>query len=397
MSSVSSVSDDRPASDVADSLVDADVEYPIHIGADLLNRVGDLIARAAPAYRYAIVTDDNVAPLHATTVARALSASGSSRVETFVMPAGESHKTRATWAEISDAMMAWGAGRDTTVVAVGGGVVGDVAGFVAATYMRGVPVVQLPTTLLAMTDAAVGGKTGVDTPGGKNLVGAFHDPRLVVMAIETLATLPIDALRTGLAEVIKHGVIADAAYFARVLELLPHIGRADRMFATSTDHRTDPPRAWLDTLTEIVTGSVRIKASVVASDARESGARHTLNFGHTIAHAIEHLTAFAVPHGEAVAIGMVAEARIAERLGLAETDIAAPIVEALTTASLPTTIPATLDPADIVAATKSDKKSRSGDVRYALPTAIGAMDRNEGRYSRPVSDAVVIDVLRSAR
>src|SRR5215207_7049806 len=185
--------------------------YCVSIAEGLLDRLGDLVADAAPAHRYALVTDSTVRDLYA---ARALGALPAGAGGPFVVPAGESHKTRESWARLTDELLAAGFGRYTAVIALGGGVVGDLAGFVAATFMRGVPYVQVPTTLLAMIDASVGGKTGVDTPAGKNLVGAFHQPQCVIIDPELLQTLPDAHLRAGLAEAVKHGAIADAEYLA---------------------------------------------------------------------------------------------------------------------------------------------------------------------------------------
>src|SRR5215207_9950142 len=194
--------------------------YCVSIAEGLLDRLGDLVADAAPAHRYALVTDSTVRDLYA---ARALGALPAGAGGPFVVPAGESHKTRESWARLTDELLAAGFGRDTAVIALGGGVVGDLAGFVAATFMRGVPYVQVPTTLLAMIDASVGGKTGVDTPAGKNLVGAFHPPAAVLIDPLALATLPARELVAGLAEALKHGVVADADYFAELEAALPEL------------------------------------------------------------------------------------------------------------------------------------------------------------------------------
>jgi 3-dehydroquinate synthase len=349
--------------------------YPVYVGTGLLPEAGAIVAAAAPAHRYAVVSDDTVAALHADTVLASLP---SDRTRLFSIPPGESEKTRERWIELTDALFAWGAGRDTTIVALGGGVIGDLAGFVAATFMRGVRVVQVPTTLLAMVDAAVGGKTGVDTRHGKNLVGAFHDPSAVVMATETLATLPPAVFRSGLAEMLKHGIVADSAVFDAVLAALPDIAR-DGAFSPH--------------LPALVADSVRIKASVVAKDAREGGLRQTLNFGHTIAHAVEHAMAYRMLHGEAVAVGMVVEARIAERLGIAEEGTASLIESALAKAGLPISIPDGLDPMELVAGTHGDKKNRGGSVRYALPSKVGTMWRGDGSWSTVVVDDVAHSAL----
>lgn len=344
--------------------------YRVVIEPGATTRIASLVDEAAPAHRIAVITDSTVEPLYARRIVAALG----DRARLFTIPAGEAAKTRDTWSSITDAMLAGGFARDTTVVAVGGGVVGDLAGFVAATYMRGVPFVQVPTTLLAMIDASVGGKTGVDTAAGKNLVGAFHQPALVVADPRTLATLPANHFRAGLAEALKHGVIADATYFARIAEARESTARDDA------------------TLTDLVAESVRIKASVVARDERESGIRKVLNFGHTLGHAIETVSNYRLLHGEAVAIGMVLEGTLAERIGLAESGTAGAIRDALDAIGLPTNLPP-LDRDRILAATKSDKKSRAGRVEYALPLRIGGMAGEQNGWATPVDEANVAAVL----
>jgi 3-dehydroquinate synthase len=353
--------------------------YRVTIAAGALDRIDDIVRDVAPAHRYAIVTDSNVGPVYGGRVQSAL---GASRTLVYTIPAGEEHKTRETWASLTDALLTDEFGRDTTIVALGGGVVGDLAGFVAATYMRGVPYVQVPTSLLAMIDASVGGKTGVDTRAGKNLVGAFHQPAAVVADLSVLATLPADHLRAGLAEAIKHGVVADAAYFDVVSSV------ASRLSARGLGRELTS-----DAMLDLVARSVEIKADVVRRDERESGVRKTLNFGHTIGHAVELGSDFTLLHGFAVAIGMAYEAEIAERLGIAESGTAARIREASCAAGLPDVRPASIAIADIVAATHGDKKARGGQVEYALPLRVGAMADAGGRWSLPVDDDLVRAVL----
>ena len=351
------------------------LDYPVYCRPGVRLELGDIIERAAPAHRYAIITDDTVGDLYAHRVVERLPVG---RARVFTIPPGERHKTRERWIELTDALSAWGAGRDTTVVALGGGVIGDLAGFVAGTFMRGVPVVQVPTTLLAMVDAAVGGKTAVDTPFGKNLVGVFHNPSAVIMDTDVLTTLSPELLRAGLAEMIKHGVVAEAAYFDAVLHALPLIAKQ----GASTPE-----------LVPLIAGSVRIKANVVAEDTREGGLRQILNYGHTIAHAIEREMDFHIAHGEAVAIGMVIEACIAESIGLAQPGLQSAVADAVRSAGLPSTLPAGLNVDGLVASTRGDKKARSGSVRYALPRGIGEMEAAESRWSVPVDDEVVRRVL----
>lgn len=348
--------------------------YAVQIGRGIRHQFAAQVAAVARAHRYAIVSDINVGPLYADALVEQLSPYGETTLH--IIPAGEAHKTRDTWARLTDELLDVGCARDTTVVALGGGVVGDLAGFVAATYMRGVPVVQCPTTLLAMIDASLGGKTGVDTQAGKNLVGAFHAPAAVLADVEMLATLPAQHLRAGLAEAVKHGVIADASYFASLDASLEAILAGD------------PARTL-----EAVARSVAIKAEVVRADEHEHGRRKTLNFGHTIGHAVEMASGFSLLHGECVAIGMVLEARIAERLGVAGHGTAGAIEHILARAQLPLFRPANLGADAVLAATRLDKKSRAGSVEYALPSRIGAMVDAGMTWSVRVDDALVREVL----
>ena len=332
-----------------------DASYDILIGRGLLTRLPALLRDACPAVRYAVITDSHVEALYGGQIVAALQ-DAKLPVELLQFPAGEWNKTRETWAALADRMLALELGRDCAVIALGGGVVGDVAGFVAATYLRGVPYVQVPTSLLAMIDSAIGGKTGVDVPAGKNLLGAFHQPALVVADLDVLASLPVAQLAAGMAEAVKHGVIADAAYFGFL----------------EGEHRAVLARD-ADVLERVVSRSVEIKADVVAADEREAGRRATLNFGHTVGHAIEATSKFAVLHGEAVAIGMAYEARLAEALAIAERGTGERIRGALERYGLPLELP---DPAavpELLAAMQVDKKARAGTLRFALPRAIGSM------------------------
>ena len=345
--------------------------YRVVVSAGALERAGEIAAGTAPAHRYAIITDANVGPVYAQRVRDSLSGA---QAQVFTIPAGEAHKTRQRWALLTDEMLSSGFGRDSAIIALGGGVVGDLAGFVASTFMRGIPFVQIPTSLLAMIDASVGGKTGVDTPAGKNLVGAFHQPAAVIADTSVLKTLPIEHLRAGMSEALKHGVIADASYFERVASL-----------ATSIETLDLTGEAALD----LVARSVEIKADVVERDEREAGVRKTLNFGHTIGHAVELCSGYALLHGAAVAIGMRYEALLAERLGIAEIGLAGRIDEAIQAIGLAARRPTSMPVEQIVAATHSDKKARGGRVEYALPVRIGAMAESSGRWSVPVGDEVV--------
>jgi len=360
--------------------------YEVLVGGGLVDRVGGICARVAPAHRYAIITDDHVAPHWLARAEAALQAATGAAPLSYTIPAGEASKTRDQWAALTDGLLAAGAGRDTTIIALGGGVVGDLAGFVAATYLRGVPVVQVPTSLLAMVDASIGGKTGVDTPAGKNLVGAFHQPAIVLADIGALATLSPAHRRAGVAEVIKHGAIADAEYFRRAADWGAAIHHA-----TAANQSFD----WLGPETlATVARSVAIKAEVVRTDPQERGRRQVLNAGHTVAHALELETGFALLHGEAVAIGLVVEARLGEHLGITQDGTAHALELALGGAGLPTAIPGGVDPGRLLAAMRVDKKSRAGRLAFALLASVGVPAGNDEQgWSTVVEDAAVHDVL----
>jgi 3-dehydroquinate synthase len=271
--------------------------YPIHVGGGLLDRA-DLIAPFLVHKKVAVVTNPTVAPLYLERVAGVLANEGVEVVR-IIVPDGEEHKDWRTLNGIFDALLEQRCARDTTLIALGGGVIGDLAGFAAATYQRGVPFVQMPTTLLAQVDSSVGGKTAINHPLGKNMIGAFHQPQLVVADMRTLETLPERELRSGLAEVIKHGLIRDAAFFGWIEAHL------DRLLGR------DP-----DALEHAVVRSIAIKAEIVGRDEREGGLRALLNFGHTFGHAIETGLGYgAWLHGEAVAAGMVMAADLSRQLG----------------------------------------------------------------------------------
>ncbi|HUF28118.1 MAG TPA: 3-dehydroquinate synthase [Gemmatimonadaceae bacterium] len=352
--------------------------YRVTVAAGALDRVAERARAATGAYRFAILTDSTVAALYAQRVMAGFAAD---EARLLAFPPGEREKSRERWSALTDEMLALGFGRDAAVIALGGGVVGDLAGFVAATYMRGLPFVQVPTTLLAMIDSSIGGKTGVDTPAGKNLVGAFHQPAAVMADPLALGTLPPPQLRAGLAEAIKHGVIADRRYLQRTVEALPTLVSAGGAGTLAME--------------ELIARSIAIKADVASRDERESGVRKILNFGHTIGHAIELLSGYSLLHGEAVAIGMVLEARLAERLGIAESGTAAAVAEAVSQAGLPASRPAAIAPELILEATRSDKKARRGAVEYALPRRIGEMAGEERGWCVPVDDAAVLETLAS--
>lgn len=326
--------------------------YPVYVEPGVLARLGDLVERHLRGRRVALVADETVYRL--LRDGRLAGARWDGAVVTF--PAGERSKTRETWSRLTDELLRLGLGRDSGLVALGGGVAGDLGGFVAATYMRGIPCVQVPTTLLAMLDASVGGKTGVDTPEGKNLIGAFHPPAAVLADPLVLVTLPEREYRAGLAEAVKHGLIADREYFAWIEQNVgPLVARE--------------PAA----LQHLVRRSVEIKAEVVSEDEREGGRRAILNAGHTVAHALEQVTEYRLPHGEAVGLGLVAEAALAAGLGLATPEAGARLAALLERLGLPTRVAETLGEERIIAAMGSDKKNRAGAIRFALPRGVGTM------------------------
>lgn len=341
----------------------------------LVESLPALLAERSPAPAYAVVSDETVAELYGKRIRDRLVEAGHT-AELFTFPPGEASKTTDRWSALVEGFGEMGLGRDGCVVGVGGGVATDLAGFAAATYARGVAYVPVPTSLLGMIDAALGGKTAVDLRAGKNLAGAFHHPALVVLDPAVLDTLPDDEFRTGLAEVVKHGAIADADYFERV----------------ETDASAILARS-ASALDDVIGGSIRIKAGVVGRDAAESGERAILNFGHTVAHGVERATAYSVHHGQAVAIGMVAEARLGEAIGVTDPGTADRIQGVLESLGLPTAVPAHVDAAAVLEAARSDKKAREGRVRYALIERIGTPARHDGAWTRPVPDEEVAAVL----
>lgn len=350
--------------------------YEIKVEPGSLRNLGSFVRDAAPAHRYVIITDSHVGPLYGAAAHEAM---GIDAEDVLAIPAGESSKSRGSWGWITDQLIDRGFGRDSAVVALGGGVIGDLAGFVAATYMRGIPIVHVPTSLLAMIDASIGGKTGVDTQAGKNLVGSFHPPAGVLVDPELLATLPLRELRTGFAEALKHGAIADRGYFDSVVSAIPRVlyGRGESG----------------DSLARLIVGSIEIKAGIVGRDEFEGGVRKILNFGHTIGHAVETLSDYKLAHGEAVAIGMTLESKIAERIGIASAGTATEVRDALAAAGLPVTLPSGLSADRILEVMRADKKVRAGSVQYALPRAIGEMAGSGSGWTIPVDDAIVREVL----
>ncbi|HSH03501.1 MAG TPA: 3-dehydroquinate synthase [Anaerolineae bacterium] len=315
-------------------------QYPVHIGPGLLHNLLELAAINGPV---AVITDNNVHPHYAHLIPDPICV--------LKIPAGEKHKNLRTIHKIYRDLLHYGFDRTGTIIALGGGVIGDMAGFAAATFMRGVPFVQCPTSLLAMVDASVGGKTGVDLEQGKNLVGAFKQPQAVIIDTDTLHTLPPLEFANGLAEIIKHGLLADPDLF--------HQLHASSQLTT--------PDQW----PALINRAIAVKQDVVQEDPYEHGRRATLNLGHTFGHAIEQLSRYAIPHGQAVALGLVAAAHLAHTLGHTTLDLITQIEQTLTRHNLPTRIPQNLPAKSLIKAMGSDKKKSGNTLRFILPRTVG--------------------------
>jgi len=339
-----------------DARVDVDLgdrSYPIHIGAGVLARAREWLPADETGRCFAI-THPIIARLHGEALERGMAGRPP---EVILVPSGERQKSVRRASALWDELLERGADRRSTIIAFGGGVIGDLAGFVAATYMRGVPYVQIPTTLLAQVDSSVGGKVAVNRPGGKNLVGAFYQPRLVIADVGVLATLRARDYREGLAEVVKHAVIADP-----------------QLFEWLETHHGEILKREAGILTELVRCNCEIKAGVVRADEREAGFRAILNFGHTAGHAIESVMKYgALRHGEAVSIGMVVASRIGRIRGLTDDRLEGALVDLLAKFGLPTQVP-NVSASTILGRMSSDKKSLGGVPRFVLPRALGKME-----------------------
>jgi len=326
--------------------------YNILIGPDLLRQTGARLKEIGLSDSVVIITDPTVKNLFGSTLKQSLTGSGF-EVHILEVPEGEEQKSLETAGRLYNELTDFYAERTTPILALGGGVIGDLAGFVAATYLRGVPLIQIPTTLLAQVDSSIGGKVAVDHGQLKNKVGAFYQPRLVISDIATLKTLTAGELSDGLAEAIKHGVIWDEEYFAYVEKNLNRIKSLDEK-----------------ALETVVSGSAKIKARVVEKDEKDFGLRNILNYGHTAGHAIESVSDFKVRHGEAVAIGMVVAARISNKLGILDTNEVIRLKDVIARAGLPTEVP-DLQTKGLIQAISHDKKILQGKVRFVLPKSIG--------------------------
>lgn len=335
----------------------------MRVGSGVLELLAQELAADSPGRRHVIIADDHVHELYGRALSRLLQRHGLD-VALLGFPAGEANKNRETKARLEDGLFALGLGRDGVLVAVGGGVTCDLVGFVASTWHRGIPVVQVPTTLLAMADAALGGKTGVNLPGGKNIVGSFHQPWGIYADISTLSTLDDVELGCGFAEVVKSAAIADAGFFRWLEAAVGKLLRREPLL-----------------LEQAVVRCVKIKSRVVARDEREHGRRALLNFGHTLGHALEAASAFKLRHGHAVAVGMCLEARLGlDLVGFPPADLRRleSLIEAF---GLPARLPDGISNDELIAAAYRDKKTVRGQLHCALPMRLGRM--------RPGKDVVV--------
>lgn len=346
--------------------------YQIAIASGNLSQLGSQMSQLNLGKKVLVVSNPEIFDYYGETCLKSLETAGFETC-THLIPPGEQYKNLQTIAQIYDTAFSNHLERSSTLVALGGGVIGDMTGFTAATWLRGVNFVQVPTSLLAMVDASVGGKTGVNHPQGKNLIGAFYQPKLVAIDPAVLQTLPVREFRAGMAEVIKYGVIWD-------LDLFTKLEQSDRL--DSLDNISE------ELLETVITRSCQAKAEVVSQDEKESGLRAILNYGHTVGHAVESLTNYQqFVHGEAVAIGMVAAGKIAQQMGLWTAAEAQRQSQLIIKTGLPTDIPAELDWASIWETMKSDKKVKAGKVRFILPTKIGEVK---------ISDRVTVEIIQQA-
>ena len=328
--------------------------YPIYVGAAILARAGELLTEAGLRGKVAVVSNPTVAQLYLDPIHQALSQSGL-EVVPILVPDGEEHKNIHSLQTIYDRLIAARLERKSCVLALGGGVIGDLAGFAAATYLRGVPYVQVPTTLLAQVDSSVGGKTAIDHAQGKNLIGAFYQPKLVLIDVAVLKTLPHREMVAGLAEVIKYGVIEDAALFELLEAEIEKLMRleSERLIGT-------------------IATCCAIKARVVEADEREDDYRAVLNFGHTIGHALEAVTGYSeILHGEAIGVGMVKAAMLSSRQGFCDPPTFERIVRLIQQAGLPTEIPNNVSLSALIQAMEVDKKAAAGKIKFVMCAGLG--------------------------
>ena len=352
-----------------------DDSYEIFIGTDLFPSIADHLAKLNLAHSYAIITDSNVSKLYGKKLEDQLK----EKLQNVVLiefEAGEKNKSRETKAFIEDQLLNLKYGRDSAIIALGGGVVGDLAGYIAATYARGVAYIQVATSLVAAVDSSIGGKTAVDTPYGKNLIGSFHQPKAVFIDLDTLHTLHENEIREGLAETIKYGVISDSELFNIVETQLEEIFNCKN-----------------STLQTIIERSCKIKAEVVEKDEKENNLRKILNFGHTVGHAVEQLSNYSLTHGNAISIGMVLEGKIALEIELWNEQDQNKLESLLNKAGLPTELPNNFDIDKIIETMKLDKKARNNVIEMSLPSSIGKMAQDGDSYSIKIDDKIIKNAI----
>jgi len=348
--------------------------YEIRVGKGIMDRMILLIGKNHKAARYVIVTDSNVGRLYGPMMLDALTQAG---LNTSIMeiPAGESSKNISTVMDIAGKLLTLGADRGTVLIALGGGVVGDLTGFIASVYMRSVPYIQIPTTLVGQVDSAIGGKTAVDLPQGKNLLGTFYQPRAVFADLNFLDSLPQKEFNNGLAEIIKYGIIEDEKLFKLLEENMDAVKSRD-----------------LALLLKIIETCCRIKKSIVEIDEREQGLRRILNFGHTLGHALEAVSGYALSHGEGVALGMIAAARLSAKMHYLSEDELSRVEKVIAGASLPTMIPGSFATDKVIDCLKMDKKKKDDQVHFVLVKKIGMPFVNGS-----ISDQLIRDVLEEMK
>lgn len=327
--------------------------YDIYIGHDILDRLPPLLGRNKWGDRYIVITDENVDALHGNDFLNRMK-KASIPMEKLSFPAGERSKNSKWLLKLAEKLLALGCDRGTCLLALGGGVVGDITGFLASIYMRGINYLQVPTTLLAQVDSSIGGKTGIDIPAGKNLLGTFHQPKAVFVDTSFLSTLPELEFKNGLAEVVKYGLIESPEVFLLLEEKKKEIL-----------HRQT------EVLNHIIVESCRIKKEIVELDECEAGVRRILNFGHTVGHAIERALDYTYPHGQAVSVGMVAAARLSEAMGYLDSAVRKKIETLLQDLELPCYLPPGVDPESITAGIQTDKKKERGHVKFVLLKDVG--------------------------
>lgn len=358
---------------------EADQSYPIIIENGLLSKIPADIKERKLGDRFAIITDTNVSPIYGTALKNGLIDEGFA-AKRIVFPAGEQSKGFEVLEYLVNELSASGFGRDTTIIALGGGVVGDLAGFVAAGFNRGVRLIQVPTTLVAQADSSVGGKTGIDTKYGKNLFGAIKQPEIVYIDPLALKTLPPKQYSCGLAETVKHAIVWDATFFSYLEK-----------------NTADILRMRDEALFNLAETNCKIKGAVVEIDPNENGLRRILNLGHTIGHAVEMLSDYRFLHGYCVAMGMIPALKIANKITKFPPEEITRVEKLLNKFHLPTEIPLTIKTEDIIRATALDKKATEGQARYCLPIKIGKMAKFENQYVTPVDNNVVKQVLTLLR